>query len=359
MGLCCTTLRFDLQETIGGEEGKNSTVYRAFDSQLNAELIIKKISKASIIEQYQSIDESNFFMESRILYDSKHPNVMQIQYASEDENFIYLSMPICRNGSINSLINQKHLTVREIVKYSLEFLSGLHYVHTKQLVHFDVKPTNILIDNNNKAVLTDFGLAKYTDIYGIMRPNQIYTPHKPPEAFKYADFTNKADIYQAGVTLYRMCNGNRIYNDKLNTLWSKGQLNEAIIDGKFPDRKFYLPHIPTQLRKIINKAMNIDIDKRYDTILDMLNDISSIDKNLDWEYNEDTNKHSLTCSIYNESKTHLNVLELIKNGENDNKILGKKIRISDNNTQQIKKWNIPNIADSKAFKQIETFIKEY
>ncbi len=213
-------------------------------------------------------------------------------------------MPICKNGSINSLLNKKYLTVREIIKYSLEFLSGLHYVHTKKLVHFDIKPTNILIDNNNKAVLTDFGLAKYTDLYGFMRPNLIYSLHKPPEAFEYADFTNKSDIYQAGVTLYRMCNGNDIFNQMLNYWMESGNLGKAIEEGKFPDRKFYLPHIPKALRKVINKAMNINVDKRYDTILDMLNDISKIDKNLDWIYNRDMNKHSMIWSILNE-KIHI------------------------------------------------------
>ncbi len=62
MGLCCTTLRFNLIEPIGGVEGKNSTVYKAFDPQLNTYLIVKRISKKSIIEQYGSIDESNFLM---------------------------------------------------------------------------------------------------------------------------------------------------------------------------------------------------------------------------------------------------------------------------------------------------------
>lgn len=359
MGLCCTELKFDLKESIG-KEGLNSTVYKAFDPQLNANLVIKKILKKAIIEDYNSIDESNFFNESRILYNVGHPNVMEIQYASEDKDAIYLSMPYCKNGSLNGLLNKKFLTVKEIVKYSLEFLSGIHYIHTKKLIHFDIKPTNIMINDNNKAVVTDFGLAKYIDSYGLARPNKIYNSHRPPEAYKYTDFSNKADIYQAGVTLYRMCNGNDVFHNMYNYWLSKGELKEAISKGKFPDRKFYLPHIPLKLRKIINRAISVDVDKRYDTVLDMINDISSIEENLDWVYNEYKNKCLRTWSIFNEGKTHINRIKLVDKGNNIYDILGEKTRLKDNNTSKINNWTIKDINDlSNAFKNIEKFIKKY
>ncbi|MBZ9616788.1 serine/threonine-protein kinase [Clostridium estertheticum] len=358
MALCSTVLKFDLRESIGGE-GQNSTVYKAFDPQLNADLVVKKVAKQLIIDDYQSIDESNFYIESRILYECKHPNVMEIQYASEDEESIYFSMPFCKRGSLNSIINTRYLTVKEIVKYSLEFLLGLHYIHTKGLIHFDVKPTNILIDNNNKSIITDFGLAKYTDLYGFVRPNKIYSSHKPPEGFSNSGYTNKSDIYQAGLTIYRMCNGNDKYYEEYNLWKNKGQVEEAISKGKFPDRNYYLPHIPARLRKFINKAMNVDLDKRYDNILDMINDISSIDKNLEWEYNKDANTHSMVWSIYNEAKTHINRIELIDKGNNTSEIIGRKTRVKDSDTKNIIKWNIKSIESNKAFKQIETFMKEY
>lgn len=271
MGLCNTTLRFDLLERIGGAEGENSVVYKAFDPQLNVYLVVKKIRKSKL-------EESNYFNESRILYECKHPNIMEIRYASEDDNAVYFSMPICKNGSLNNIIEKKYLTVKEIIKYSLEFLLGIHYIHTKGLIHFDIKPTNILIDDNNKAIVTDFGLARYTDFYGFAIPNETYYSHQPPEGFTYLAYTNKSDIYQAGVTMYRMCTCNKMFNLMFNDLTNKGKLKNAIENGKFPDRNFYLPHIPLQLEKIINKAMSVDVDKRYNTILDMINDIAKIEK---------------------------------------------------------------------------------
>lgn len=359
MGLCCTELKFKLVEKLGEDEGQNSSVYMALDPQLNAELVVKQVLKKSIIEDYQSIDESNFYNESRILYDTKHPNIMEIRYASEDKDYIYYSMPFCKKGSLNALIDKRYLTVKEIIKYSLEFLSGLHYVHTKKLIHFDIKPTNIMIDNNNKAIVTDFGLAKYIDKYGLARPNKLYYKHTPPEAYSYGDFTNKSDIYQAGIVLYRMCNGNDNLKVQYDLWKSKGQLKQAIQKGIFPDRKFYLPHIPLKLRKIINKAMNVDVDERYETILDMINDISSIEENLNWVYNESKNKHSMNWNIINDKETHINRIELLKNKDKWD-ITGKKVRISDNNKSNINPWTfIGNNNLDEAFKKVQKIIKDY
>lgn len=66
-----------------------------------------------------------------MLYATEHPNIMGVKYATQDEHYIYISMDFYKNGSLNSLLQKRFLTVREIIKYSLEFLSGLHFMHTK------------------------------------------------------------------------------------------------------------------------------------------------------------------------------------------------------------------------------------
>lgn len=155
-------------------EGRNSSVYTFTDPQLGAEFILKKISKSAI----NNIDD--FFKESRILYEVRHPNIMEIQYASYNDDDIFIVMPRYKKGSMQSILNQKSLTVREILKYSLEFLTGLQYVHAHNLIHYDIKPTNVLVNNNGKAVLTDFGLAKYMDELGLAEQKCTYVSEFPP-----------------------------------------------------------------------------------------------------------------------------------------------------------------------------------
>ncbi|MET3209897.1 UNVERIFIED_CONTAM: serine/threonine protein kinase [Paenibacillus sp. PvR008] len=267
-----TQLTFNFIREIGGE-GANSKAFLAHDPQLDAEIVVKSIPKSD----FQM--KEDYFNESKMLYSGRHPNIMVINYACEDTDKIYLSMPFHSRGSLNTLMNKRFLSVREIVKYSLDFLSGLHFVHTKKLVHFDIKPTNIIINDSNKAILTDFGLTKYTDANGFASPDKIYMKHYVPDALVTTSLTNQYDIYQAGLTLYRMCNGNDDFNSQCTSLTQKNVMN-----GTFPSRDKFLPHIPNSLRKSIKKALEVDPDKRYQSVLELMNSISAVSDNLDWLY---------------------------------------------------------------------------
>ncbi|WP_195603665.1 serine/threonine-protein kinase [Clostridium sp. LBM24168] len=281
-----TNLDFEFIKPIGNNEGKNSEVFLAKDVQLDAELVVKKIK----ISAFKNIDE--YFLEAKMLYDNKHPNIMEIQWASKDDNFIYLSMPFLKKGSLNSLIDKRYLSVREIIKYSLDLLSGVAYIHSKGLIHLDIKPTNILLDQSNRAILTDFGLSRYLDKNGIADQPCNYIPHIDPEWFLNSGRTVLSDIYQIGLTLYRLCNGNSILKQQLSQLnvVSNDKLKEVILSEKYPDRSYFLPHIPVKLRKIIKKALDIDTNKRYNNVIEMMNDLSEIDENLDWQFTNKPNK---------------------------------------------------------------------
>lgn len=123
---------FHLGENIGA--GGNAHVFKAHDPQLSADLAIKMVPKCSLA------DISEYFNEASMLYLSSHTNVVPIHYACEDTDYIYLAMPYYKNGSLKALIASQFLTVREIVTYSTQFLSGLHHIHSNKLIHFDVKP---------------------------------------------------------------------------------------------------------------------------------------------------------------------------------------------------------------------------
>lgn len=333
-------------------EGKNSDVFTFFDKQLGNEFIVKRIEKQLIYNDYKDFSDSNLFNESCILYKVKHPNIMEIQYASQDDDYVYMVMPKCSNGSIDALINREFLTVRKIIKYSLEFLLGLHYVHANRLIHFDIKPTNLLINDNNKAILTDFGLSKFINFYGLARPNKFYTSHYPPEALTTDLISNKSDIYQAGVTMYRMCNGNTIFNNQLTPIIINDKLGEYILAGKFPNRKYYLPHIPSKLRRIINKCMDIDPDKRYETVLDIINDLSTIDVNLDLIY-EEINSQTTQIKKINEKETHYDCLVINENGDTYN-TTGHKIKIDDLSSTKMNAWKFNGLNRTNVYKTVET-----
>jgi serine/threonine protein kinase len=142
-------LNFTLLKEIG-HEGRNSKVFLAHDHQLDADIVIKQIERASFTR------ESEFFDEAKRLYYSRHPHVVDVKYACIDNDHVYLAMPQYLGGSLHGMLQRRFPTVREIVHRGLDLLAGLHHVHTKGLVHFDVKPSNVLIDGAGRAALSDF-----------------------------------------------------------------------------------------------------------------------------------------------------------------------------------------------------------
>ena len=277
-----TNFNFEVIEKINSE-GVNSALYIVEDKQLGSRFILKQIDKKNFKEF------ERYFDESKKVYNLKHPNIISINTASHDDEYIYITMPYLKRGSLHNLLNTRYLTLKEIIKYSLDFLSAIEYVHSRGVIHCDIKPNNILIDDNNNAILTDFGSALYLN-NGKARLKNVYYKHIAPEQCTNSLISKKVDIYQIGTTLYRMCNGNYEYDKQAKRYKDLNSLKVACARGRFPVRKKYLPHIPKEMIKVIERCININPDDRYDDVLDIMNDLASIDVNLDWNFEiEDVN----------------------------------------------------------------------
>lgn len=277
---------FELRNEIG-EEGKNSRVYTAYDPQLDDTIVIKEIDK----NRFNNVDE--YFLEASILHSGRHSNVVPIKYACQNDDNIYLAMPYFQNGSIKSLLNQRYLTIREIIVFATQFLSALHHIHTKKLIHFDLKPDNILISDRGEALVSDFGLAKQLKLNGFAEQDRTYSKMTPPEAFHDYEFTSKFDIYQAGLTLYRLCNGDNKFYSHFDQFINNGNLDRhsfrhAVINGQFPDRDSFLEHIPQRMINAIRNTLATDPNDRTSSAIEVLNEISGVDGELlDWKYSEE------------------------------------------------------------------------
>ncbi|EPF5871929.1 serine/threonine-protein kinase [Morganella morganii] len=252
------------------EQGKNSRVFLAYDNNLDSNLVIKEIKK-------DKFDCDEYFNEARKLYQSSHPNIVQIQYAAQNDDFIYLGLPFYERGSIKGLMSKNNLTCHEIIRYSIQFLSGLYHIHTKGLIHFDIKPDNILLSERNEALLSDFGLAEKIDIDGFATPSKIYTKFQAPEAFGTYELDFTFDIYQAGVTMYVMAVGLHQFNNEVTKICANGDPVREIINGNFPFKN-YPHHVPLSVRKIINRCIDKDKNKRYQSVQLILNDLSKIER---------------------------------------------------------------------------------
>ncbi len=276
-------LTFDIVKEIG-QDGQNSRTFLSFDHQLNAEIVSKQIVKAKL----NSADE--FFSESKALYASAHPNVVQIHYACFDQEHVYVAMPYYRSGSVKDKMKAQFLTIREVIVLAAQVLAGMHNIHSKNLIHFDIKPDNILISDSGEALLSDFGQAKQMNYAGIAAQNRHYVKMISPEATLANAFDRTFDIYQFGLTLYRMCNGNESFYRQL-AIYGEGQnfdrakFANDLREGKFPDRSSFLPHVHSTLRNVIKRCLSVEPGQRYQSAIEVANALAPIDgKGLDWRY---------------------------------------------------------------------------
>jgi len=274
---------FDLRTEIG-HAGTNSKVYVAHDEQLDAEIVIKKIAKAAL----DSVDA--FFEESRVLYLTSHPNVVPVHYGCQDPDSIYIAMPYYRRGSLNALLASRYLTVREIVVLGCQIASGLHNIHSKGLVHFDIKPDNVLLSDRGEAHISDFGLAKRVSHAGTAGQDRFYLKMRPPEAYVTSEYTPAFDVYQFGLTLYRMCNGNAAFQRQFDTYgvaprpFDRDAFKFDVRNGRFPDRSEFEEHIPERLRRVIRKCLEPDPAQRYQAVIDAANELAPVEDRLDWQF---------------------------------------------------------------------------
>lgn len=273
-----TALRFDQLADLA-DQGAGGRVFYARDHQLQATLVVKQVKKASL-------DADRYFLEAARLYALRHPHIAQVLYASQDQEHVYLAMPPYE-CSLEAVLRLRPLTVREIVRVGTGFLSGLHHVHLQGLVHFDVKPSNILLTASGGAALADFGLSMAVDPAGRATPLRHYESHVAPEYVSISPVLSQAaDIYQAGLTLYRMCVGSllwrrqlQVFQDALSDDWES-----AVAAGEFPLRAGLPAHISPRLQTLICRAISVDPDERHPTVHALLNDLAAVDECLDWQF---------------------------------------------------------------------------
>ena len=193
---------FELRETLG--TGGMGTVYRARDTQLDRDVALKLLRKDLGPEYANQLQQ-----EARITASVNHPHVVQVFSFGRDHDQYYLVMELVDRGTLDDLIaEQKKLPEGDVLRAGIEVARGLRAAYQKGLIHRDVKPANILFNEEGMAKISDFGLA------GIVEPNAQTsgavwgTPYYvAPERLNNQPEDFRSDIYSLGATLFHAIAG--------------------------------------------------------------------------------------------------------------------------------------------------------
>lgn len=267
-------IRYQKIREIGVGEGMNSKVFLAFDPQLVAEIAVKEIEKSSF-----GTSATSYFTEAGLMFSSQHPHVVPPLYGCNTADQVSIAMPYYPKGSLKARIKDGPLPPTECLRIAHGVLLGLMQIHLKNILHLDLKPSNVLFDQINRPRVADFGQARTIGVSGVVTAPRMYRLAFPPETLLTSRATVQADVYQAGLLLYRMVNGNPFYEAQIPAI---ADWNGQITRGKFPNRELFMPHVPRRLRTIIRRALAVNPADRYQSATDMLDVLGKVRVSLDW-----------------------------------------------------------------------------
>ncbi|HEX3027559.1 MAG TPA: protein kinase, partial [Clostridia bacterium] len=264
--------RYEVQEIIG--VGGMAVVYKAYDC-IDDRTVAVKILK----DEYLTNEEfrRRFKNESKAVAVLSHPNIVKVYDVSFGEKFQYIVMEFIDGITLKEYIDQqKNLTWKEALHFTVQILRALQHAHDRGIVHRDIKPQNIMMLEDGTIKVTDFGIARFAHSETrTMTDKAIGSVHYiSPEQARGGYTDEKSDIYSVGVMLFEMLTGELPFEADSAVSVAIMQLQQ---NPKQP--REINPDIPEGLEEITLRAMQKDPAQRYASASAMLDDIEEFKRN--------------------------------------------------------------------------------
>ncbi|MGO9977335.1 MAG: protein kinase domain-containing protein [Solirubrobacteraceae bacterium] len=266
-----TTLsgRYRLEARIGA--GGMSTVYRALDETLQRRVAIKLMNREIAGDADQL---ARFRREARAVAQLSHAHVVGVIDAGEDAGQPYIVFEYVAGENLKERIRRLgRLPIAESVAYAIEIARALAAAHARQIVHRDVKPQNVLIDEEGSVKVTDFGIARTLEEDGLTADGRVIgtTDYVSPEQALGQVVTGQSDLYSLGVALYEMLTGEVPFKGEGQVVVAMKHVREP-----FPDVRAKRPEVSATLAALIEKATTKRAQDRYENAEQLIADLEDV-----------------------------------------------------------------------------------
>jgi serine/threonine-protein kinase len=243
-------------------EGGMAVVYRARQLNIERDVAIKVIS-GQFSEQSDFI--RRFEREARTIANLNHANIVKLFDFGRQDNLVYLVMELLDGGSLSGLVREKPLALTSAARTLEQIASALDYAHAKGIIHRDLKPANVLFDEAGQARLTDFGIAKLTNLDASSQLTatgiSVGTPsYMSPEQWQGETVDHRADIYALGIMLYEMVTG--VVPFKAENIAAMLYLH---LNAPVPSAHAARPEVPPAVDTVFAKALAKRPENRFNT----------------------------------------------------------------------------------------------
>jgi tRNA A-37 threonylcarbamoyl transferase component Bud32 len=270
--------RYEVEKELG--KGAMGIVYLGKDPKINRVVAIKTMALAQEFEADELEEvKARFFREAETAGRLDHPNIVTIYDAGEEHDLAYIAMEFLEGHDLVPYTKPDNLLpVSRVMGIVYKCALALDFAHKQNVVHRDVKPANVMYEPNSKKIkITDFGIARITDSSKTKTGMVLGTPsYMSPEQLAGKKIDGRSDLFSLGVMLYQMIAGRLPFRgDSMATLMYKiaNEPHQSVLD--------LVPDLKTKracLAKIIDKALEKDIEKRYQTGAEMARDLHACAK---------------------------------------------------------------------------------
>jgi serine/threonine protein kinase/tetratricopeptide (TPR) repeat protein len=260
--------RYQIIEELG--KGGMGRVYRAWDRKLDEEIAIKFI-KPGLTEDPAAVER--FRIELKAARQVIHKNVARMFDLNEADGVPFITMEYVKGGDLKALIKKMgRLDAQQAVRIVRQVAEGLAEAHRTGVLHRDLKPHNIMVDEEGTARITDFGLARLrkTDDATLTAPGMGTPAYASPEQVEGTAVDNRSDLYSLGIVLYEMLTGKIPFKGDSPYSVALQRLTKTP-----PDPRRINPEIPEALVQVIMKCLEKEREKRYQSAEELISDLDA------------------------------------------------------------------------------------
>jgi eukaryotic-like serine/threonine-protein kinase len=266
--------RYELLELIG--RGGMSSVWKADDRLLDRTVAIKVLH-----EQYTKDEEyvERFRREARSVAQLSHPNIVTVIDRGEEDGRQYIVFECVEGENLKQLIERSGpLPVREAVLLTLQMARALAFAHDRGLIHRDVKPQNVLLNEDGQAKMTDFGIARSVDVEGVTITGTVLgtSEYIAPEQARGQRVDALTDVYSLGVVLYEVLTGGVPFQGENFVAIALRHVNEpppSVLDRR--------PDCPPRLAMAVERAMAKRPEDRFASMQELVAELEACLAELD------------------------------------------------------------------------------